>query len=97
MYVAFVVLLINLMVLGLLFCGFWNLQFLKIGLFVLLAKTLIDTILFFCGYSLFKKKKIVLYNLVLQAVYPFYILVTTILALTYTGKWKGRGLKNKSV
>lgn len=85
---ALVVFGLNALIIILLIRSFLYIDYLYIAFAIIFMKTIIDLPILIMSAAFFDKKKIVKYSLIFELLYPFYIVVISIMAIFYRGKWK---------
>ncbi len=94
-FTAIIVSLINLMLVLSILLSFWEKSFLLVSLIIFLTKSLVDLMILIPVSSFFSKQNLLWLFFPLQAIYPFYILVTVTLGLIGNFNWKNRTFREK--
>lgn len=88
--VSLIVFIINSFLFLFTISGFFKFELLFPALILYIFKSIIDFPLLYKFSNFFKKRKILRYFLLAQLIYPFYIVIITILGLLSNTSWKGR-------
>lgn len=87
---ASIVLLFNLIIVICFINGFFDTNYFIITAASIFIKTIIDLRLLYLASKFFNNKNLIKYLPVFEIFYPFYIVLISLMAVFYSGKWKGR-------
>ncbi len=89
-FTALVVAITNLILAASLVYSIWNISIIKIFLSLFIIKSIIDLTILIPVTHFFRQKMLLWLFLPLQFIYPFYIILTSILGVTVKFRWKNR-------
>lgn len=91
-YAGFVVLIFNLLIVSLLFASIFNVKYLFCFFTLLAVKSFVDYCLLNSYLKFTAQNKLLRIFLLLQLMYPFYIVYSFFLGVAIKGNWKGRSI-----
>ncbi len=91
--VACIVFLINLLIILILVTGIYNPFYLIVAAIIFFIKLIVDFPLLYQITRFFNRLNLMRYYLIVQIIYPFYILITVLTGIFSKRTWKGRIIK----